>query len=135
MTIIRTIYVISTPAFHSPEVFIFNATSYLIANTIYEVVAWGYDSNGDGYFMTYDGPTTGTGSPSDLTIYSRIEGGLGNALRSAIVQAFTGFENSELTQGAESLKKVPLDGRRAGMPLVSCDQACTENEDFKGLGL
>jgi hypothetical protein len=83
--------------------------------------------------MTCDGPTTETGSPSDLTIYSRIEGGPDNALRSAIVQAFTEFENSELAQRAESLKKVPLDGRRGGMPLVSCDQACTENEDFKGL--
>ena len=98
------------------------------------MVAWGHDSNEDGYFMTYDGPTTQTGSPSDLTIYSRIEGGPDNALRSAIVQALTGFENSELVLRAESLKKVPLDGRRAGMPPVSCDQACTENEDFKGLG-
>ena len=85
--------------------------------------------------MTCDGPTTETGSPSDLTIYGGIEGGPDNTLCSAIAQAFTGFENSELTQGAESLKKVPLDGRRAGMPPVSCDQACTENEDFKGLGL
>jgi hypothetical protein len=97
VSIIRTIYAISTPVSHSLGVFIFNATGYLIANTIYDVVAWGYDSNGVGYFMTYDGPTTGTGSPSDLTIYSRIEGGPDNALRSAIVQAFTGFENSELT--------------------------------------
>jgi hypothetical protein len=36
---------------------------------------------------------------------------------------------------AESLKKVPLDGGRAGMPSVSCDQGYTEKEDFKGLGL
>jgi len=37
----RTIYAISTPVFQSPEVFIFNAIGYLIANTIYDVVAWG----------------------------------------------------------------------------------------------
>jgi len=66
---------ISTPVSHSLEVFTFNTTGYLIANTIYDVVAWGYHSNRDGYFMTCDGPTTETGSPSDLTIYSRIEGG------------------------------------------------------------
>jgi hypothetical protein len=41
--------------------------------------------NGDGYFMAYDGPITGTGLPSDLTIYSRIEGGPDNALRSVII--------------------------------------------------
>ena len=48
----RTIYAIGTPVSHSLEVFLFNATGYLIANTIYDVVAWRRDSNGDGYFMT-----------------------------------------------------------------------------------
>jgi hypothetical protein len=72
-------------------------------------------------------------SPSDLTIYSRIEGGPDNVLRAATVQAFTGFKNSKPAR--RILKKVPLDGRRASMLLVSYDQAYTENEDFKRLGL
>ena len=72
-------------------------------------------------------------SPSDLKIYRRIEGGPDNALRTAIVQAFTGFENSK--PACRTLKKVPLDDRRSGMLLVSYDQAYTENEGFKRLGL
>ena len=130
---ISTVYAIVKPVQHGPPfVFDFTATGYLIATNVYDVIAWGYDSAGNGYFVTYDGPTKQLGSPSDLTFYSRKEKGPTKPTLAAILKIVRAFDNSELTARANSVTKVPSDSRREGMLPVACDAGCMQNIAFKG---
>ena len=97
-----------------------------VTNT-WQIIAWGYDTLGDGYLVLYETPVAATGASSGLDIESRSENGPSLETLIRIYSALTALGNEELTGLVYSMQKQVVDGRRSGTPPVQCDIACVNN--------
>ena len=108
----------------------FTGTGFAAALTnIWELMAWGYDTAGDGYSVIYETPPE-PGLPADVTISSRVETGPTAATMKAILAQMVALGNAEISGYAAGMLKIPLDGRRTGQPPVVCDASCIQNVDL-----
>lgn len=128
---IITAYGFDTPrASLGPFVFDYVGTGVFdVINNTWELMAWGYDTCGNGYFLNYETPVAATGAPADLDIQSRVEDGPSEETLQELIKGVEALGNDELTKLAQQLTKLPIDGRRSGKPPVVCDEACVENLD------
>ena len=98
-------------------------------NNTWEMLAWGYDTYGDGYHVVDETPVARTGAPAGLDILSRSEGGPSTETLKEIYGALVQLDNAELTELVHSTRKLIVDGNRSGSPPVACDTACVNNTD------
>lgn len=109
-------------------VYDFVGTGSLAAtNNTWELLAWGYDTRGDGYMAIYETPVAESGQPSGLDILSRSENGPGAGTLKGIYDALLTLGNTELSGLVHSTQKLVIDGQRTGMPPVQCDVGCVNN--------
>ena len=109
-------------------VYDFVGTGALAAvNNTWELLAWGYDTHGDGYLVIYETPVASNGAPSGLDIESRSEDGPSPQTLNGIYDALVRLGNEELTGLVRSTQRLVRDGRRSGTPPVQCDAACVNN--------
>jgi hypothetical protein len=119
-----------------PMVFNFTGQGNWHLTNYYIYIAWGYDTEGDGYFVEYETPVDPTGN-GDIAIVSRKKGGPSPATTRAIFHAlnttFAGETRGSLGDHAKGLQKLKTDGRRDGKGVVACDAACMDNAWMAGL--
>ena len=96
-------------------------------NNSWEILAWGYDTRGDGYTVFYETPVAANGAPSGLDIDSRSENGPSPQTLNSIYDALMRLGNKELTGLVHSMRKLVMDGLRTGIPPVQCDITCVNN--------
>lgn len=91
-------------------------------------IGWGFDTDGDSFFVTFDGATVGT-SPqtAGIDIFSRVEGGPTSHTYHQILSCLRGLSHNRLKDYLEAILPTPLDGRRTGSEPASCDLACLNN--------
>lgn len=134
---VYTAFGLDTPA---PEigsaVFNFTGQGYWHLTNYYMYIAWGYDTEGYGYYVQYETPVE-AGGDGDIAIVSRKLGGPSPATTTAIFHAlnttFAGETRGNLAKYAGNLQKLKTDGRRDGQGIVPCDQACVLNAWMAGL--
>ena len=91
------------------------------------MLAWGYDTYGEGCHVVYETPVARTGAPAGLDILSRSECGPSTETLKGIYSALVQLNNAELTGLVHSSRKLVVDGKRSGSPPVACDTACVNN--------
>jgi len=95
------------------------------ANNTWEVIAWGYDSNGVPYAVVYETPDAGIG-PS-LDIMSRDDDGPSKDTLNAIYAGVKSLYNEALNALLASVVKLPQNGGRNGELYPSCNATCVTN--------
>jgi len=94
----------------------------------WELLAWGYDSCGDGYMVIYETPViNSTDFPAGLDIESRADTGPTPKTLTAIFSALKALGNSDLSALVDETVALVQDGARRGMPPVVCDATCVNN--------
>ncbi|CAL1699618.1 unnamed protein product [Somion occarium] len=96
-------------------------------NNTWELLAWGYDTCGDGYLVIYETATPIIRSPSGLDIESRSENGPSPETLADIFVELLALNNTELSELVKGTVKQVVDGRRWGMSPVECDAHCVNN--------
>lgn len=103
----------------------------------YMHLAWGDDTNGDGYLVLYETPIAVDVDPT-LSITSRSPTGPSNSTLHAIFNAlnstFKGETRGKLAELAGNLQKTKNDGRRDALGIAACDAACMDNAWMAALG-
>ena len=112
-----------------PGSFVFNthATGRLSNQTnTWELMAWGYDTEGVGYIFLYeDAPTTG--GLANICFEVREWGHPTQETRTAVLNAVRAFDVPELTDMTDKIVPLRHDGRRDGLRPFACDKACMDN--------
>lgn len=97
------------------------------ANNTWEVIAWGYDSNGVPYAVLYETPAdAGLVGPA-LDIISRDDDGPSKATLNAIYDGIKDLQNSQLNTLLASVVKLNQNGGRNGELYPSCNTTCMTN--------
>ena len=113
----------------SDWVYDFVGTGTLAAfNNTWELLAWGYDTDGEPYMVLYETPVAFNSAPSDIDILSRVKGGPTADTRRALLEGLKELEIAELTMLVAEMVELPVDDRRDGLGPALCDQACMNNE-------
>ncbi|KAJ6098473.1 hypothetical protein N7467_000008 [Penicillium canescens] len=88
-----------------------------------EILAWGIDTAGNGYKVTYENEAPAIHGPRALTIESRVVGGPTDETTKAIYKKIKDLGYGPLTDLVGEMRDLVHDGRRDGVPGV-CDAAC-----------
>ena len=100
------------------------------ANNTWEVIAWGYDSNGVPYSVVYETPAdAGLVGPS-LDIISRDDNGPSKLTLDAIHEGIKGLHNDQLDKLLASEVKLKQNGGRNGQRYPSCNATCVTNGTY-----
>lgn len=92
----------------------------------WELMAWGYDTEGVGYIFLYeDAPTTG--GLANICFEVRKWGHPTEETRDAVLDTVKGFNVPELSDLADRIVPLRHDGRRDQQPPFPCDEACASN--------
>lgn len=115
-----------------PIVFLFTGTGKLNISTYWELLGWGYDTNGIGFRVEYESQIPFAGYQPSINFSSREETGLPAAtlakLHKMLGTIFAG--HAELSALLANVTAVPLDGRRTGKSPVPCGMQCIQNENI-----
>ncbi|KAF4630705.1 hypothetical protein G7Y89_g7440 [Cudoniella acicularis] len=105
------------------------------ANNTWEVLAWGYDSNGVPYAAVYETPADAGFTGPSLDIISRDDNGPSKPTLDGIYDAIKYLKNSQLDALLSSVVKLPQNGARDGQPYPSCNATCMMNAYAFGVAL
>ena len=136
---VYTAYGIDTPHYNSnygyeyTGVYDFrgNGTLSAVQNS-WEVVAWGYDTDGIEFQALYETAVipAAAQSPAGLDILSKSVNGPSAETLYAIYSAVAGLGNTNLTAILPTIKPLVHDGRRDGLVPVICNEACLNNTNL-----
>jgi hypothetical protein len=94
------------------------------ATSQYSLLAWGCDSMGTPYYVSYSSASEVTQTPAGIDIMSTNDKGLDKETADTIVAALKNLPNQDVIALAASLSKTVQDGGRDGMPRVSFASTC-----------
>lgn len=115
----------------SSWVYDFRGTGKLsLENNTWEMLAWGYDTNGDAYWVAYETPVAFLPSPCDIDLLSRVKGAPSNATRHALLEGIRKLDIEELTNLTDQVVALPVDDRRNDLGPTTCNEACVGNVDI-----
>jgi len=100
------------------------------ANNTWEVIAWGYDSDGVPYAVVYETPADGGIVGPSLDIISRSDKGPSKPTMDAIYDGISDLHNDALTALLKIVVKLPQNGARNGELFPSCNATCQTNGMF-----
>ncbi|KIW30520.1 uncharacterized protein PV07_06259 [Cladophialophora immunda] len=96
-------------------------------NNTYEVISWGYDSEGVGFVVVYETPAASETAAS-LDIFSRAPSGPTNDTLDAIQTGIQKLGNKKLIDLLKDVTRTPQDGGRKNDPWPSCNATCRTND-------
>lgn len=111
----------------------FVATGELSAmNNSYQVVAWGYDTDGVGYLAVYETAILdpAEAQPADVDFFSRVGSGPSAKTLNLVKNALIALGNDVLSDLVKQVIPMVQNGARDGLPPVVCDQTCINNSGF-----
>ncbi|KLU82178.1 hypothetical protein MAPG_01254 [Magnaporthiopsis poae ATCC 64411] len=88
-----------------------------------EVLAWGYDTDGVAYKVTYEQEAPAIPAPPALSVESRLVGGPTNETMAKIIEAIEALGYKHLTELGHSMRDMVHNGERDGKPVI-CDAKC-----------
>jgi len=94
------------------------------ANNTWEVIAWGYDSNGVPYSVVYETPADAGFVGPSLDIISRDDSGPSKLTFDAIYEGIKALHNDQLDKLLASIVKLKQDGGRNGQRFPTCNATC-----------
>lgn len=97
------------------------------ANNTWEVIAWGYDSEGVPYAVVYETPEDGGLIGPVLDIISRSDKGPTKATLDAIYDGINDLHNDALDVLLKAVVVLPQNGARNGELYPSCNATCQAN--------
>ena len=97
------------------------------ANNTWEVLAWGYDSEGVPYSVLYETPADGGLVGPSLDIISRSDKGPSKPTLDAIYDGIKDLHNDALDALLKIVVKMPQNGGRNGQLFPSCNATCQTN--------
>ncbi|KAE8443026.1 hypothetical protein EG329_002420 [Mollisiaceae sp. DMI_Dod_QoI] len=119
-----------------PDSYTYVPTGPLVfANNTWEVMAWGYDSNGVPFAAVYETPIPGGLEGASLDIISRDDNGPSKATLNAIYDGIKGLKNPQLNTLLASVVKLNQNGARNGQLYPSCNATCMTNAYAYGIAL
>ena len=92
----------------------------------WELMAWGYDTEGVGYIFLYEDPPS-TGGKANICFEVRKWGHPTLETRTKLLSAVRDFGIPELTSMADSITPLRHDDRRDRSSPFACDEACMNN--------
>ena len=106
----------------------FAATGALkgLANS-WELLAYGYDENGDGYIVAYETEPTSMYNPPGIDIESRSETGPSAGTYQAIITALNGLNDTGVDAIVANMTRLTQNGLRKKLPPFVCGPACVNN--------
>jgi hypothetical protein len=97
------------------------------ANNTWEVIAWGYDSEGVPYSVLYETPADGGLVGPSLDIISRSDKGPSKPTLDTIYDGIKDLHNDALDALLKNVVKLPQNGGRNGQLFPSCNATCQTN--------
>jgi hypothetical protein len=101
-----------------------------IANNTWEVIAWGYASDGVPYAVVYETPVLGGLVSASLDIMSRDDKGPTKDTLDAIYDGIKDLNNNQLDALLPLVVKLKQDGARNGQLYPSCNATCITNGEW-----
>ncbi|KAN0112531.1 hypothetical protein V8E51_005482 [Hyaloscypha variabilis] len=105
------------------------------ANNTWEVIAWGYDSDGVPYAVVYETPADGGLVGPSLDIISRSDKGPSKPTLDAIYDGINDLHNDALSAVLKIVVKLTQNGGRNGELFPSCNATCQTNAYAFGVAL
>ncbi|KAF1945264.1 hypothetical protein EJ02DRAFT_51219 [Clathrospora elynae] len=128
-TVITT-YGVDTPHPLYAAVLEYAGTGILVgASSEYTLLAWGCDSKGTPYYVSYSSATNLTKTPAGIDMMSTSDKGPDNGTVSAVVKELKGLGNKEITGLVDNFTRMVQDGKRVGRN-ATCDEYCQSNQDL-----
>ena len=116
---VYTSYGIDTPNPRFDAVLEYEGTGILAgATSEYSVMAWGCDTAGTPYYVSYSSETALTATPAGIDIMSTSDKGPDGATVDALIAALKTLTNPKIRALVDALTKMTQDGARNGKPRV-----------------
>jgi len=116
-----------------PDSYTYVPTPPLIfANNTWEVIAWGYDSDGVPYAVVYETPADGGLVGPSLDVISRSDKGPSKPTLDAIYDGINDLHNDALSAVLKIVVKLTQNGGRNGELFPSCNATCQTNGTLPG---
>lgn len=95
-------------------------------NNTYEIISWGYDSQGAGFVVVFETPAASE-KVASLDIFSRDPTGPSPDTLDAIKAGINHLGDQRLMDLLKGMTKTPQDGGRRNDPWPSCNATCRTN--------
>ncbi|THH31224.1 hypothetical protein EUX98_g2993 [Antrodiella citrinella] len=99
-------------------------------NNTFEIISWGYDTDGVPYAVIYETPVAATDATAGLDIESRSDTGPSETTLQAIKDALLSLGNEQITELVNQTVPLVQNGARKGSAPVVCDAFCVDNSDL-----